>query len=230
MSRRFLFTMVGASMALGACADSTGPPAELPDESRQPGLHIIKWEPTQTPRLFRVIGDIPQVAEFPGGVALAAGDGGATSSVELWAVRGETRSVRIDYEDDGGSGEFLEFTVTAGALLQRPDGSLFAEGDSVLITISFDRERYLLEMQPSGLVFSQVEPALLQVWYGGADGDLNGDGSVDSVDQYIEEDLLGVWYQEKGDEPWSAVTAAHSVDQKWFVANLFHFSGYAVSW
>lgn len=229
MSRRFLLTLAGASIALLACADSTGPPAELPDEAPQPGLHIIKWQPTVTPRVFRVAGDLPDVASLPGEVMLAGG-GGAASKVEFWAVRGETRSVRIDYADDDGSGQFLEFTVPAGALLLRPDGSAFADGDSVLISVSFDQKKYLLKMEPSGLAFSQDEPARLQVWYGGADDDLDGDGDVDGVDQYIEEDLLGVWYHQKDADPWTPVGAVHSTSDKWFVASLFHFSGYAVSW
>jgi hypothetical protein len=73
-------------------------------------------------------------------------------------------------------------------------------------------------------------PAQLQFWYGGANGDLNGDGVVNGADATIESQLLGMWYQEGSTNPWTAVSATQSLSTKSFTAALQHFSGYAVSW
>jgi hypothetical protein len=149
----------------------------------------------------------------------------------FWAVSGERRRIQIDYAgDDGNQGTFLQFTVRKGSLLEWPDGTPFADGDSVPITVTVDANEFVVRFEPTGLVFSDAEPAILQIWYDGADADLNGDGAVDSKDDRIERDLLGLWYQELPDDPWTSIDAAHSVNNKWFKVDLLHFSGYAVSW
>src|SRR5580765_4448897 len=55
----------------------------------------------------------------------------------FYAKKGEDRELRIFFQDDvGGQGEeFLRLRVDAPTLLARPDGTLFAPGDSVLITV-----------------------------------------------------------------------------------------------
>lgn len=228
MSHRMLLTMLGASVMLGACAESTGPPL---DEVADRALHHLRWEQTEAPLRFIA------TWEF-GGEGPVLAPGLVSSGVELaqyeatfWAVSGERRGIQIDYAADGGnSGAFLAFTVDKHSLLLRPDGTPFASGDSVAITVTVDSAEFVVRFEPTGLVFSDTKPAVLQIWYDGADDDLNGDGAVDGEDDRIEQDLLGVWYQGQTDDPWTSMGTVHSVNDKWFEVDLLHFSGYAVSW
>jgi len=85
-----------------------------------------------------------------------------------------------------------------------------------------------VSLEPTGLLFG--EPAQLQLSYGGADGDLNGDGVVDGSDAYIESQLLGLWYREGTDSTWEPIPAVQSLADKAFTSLLPHFCEYAVSW
>ena len=95
-------------LVLAACSDSSGPEVEKPESE----LQFVRFP--ATPPLETLV-------------------------VSFWAVKGDNREIEIDYlpEEVGEDGEeFLEFRVPNDALLRRPDGTLFAEGDSILITIT----------------------------------------------------------------------------------------------
>jgi hypothetical protein len=224
---------LGAAIGLGACVDSTGPPTGPPLVDSTPALlRLLRWEPTETPRRFTVFPEFGRESlDQPSAPALSPALLLDANEVSFWAVRGERRGVRINYQDDRkDDGSFLKFTIHKKALLLRPDGTAFADGDSVQVTVAIDTSQFLVQLEPTGLVFSDAHPARLQIWYEGADDDLNGDGSVDDEDSRIERDLLGLWYQEGTGDPWSEISSSQSVADKWFKADLLHFSGYAVSW
>ncbi len=143
----------------------------------------------------------------------------------FWAVRGQSRSIAIDYATGAGSAPFLRFTTADPTFV--PGLGTLAPGDSVLITVTVDPWVLAVELEPNGLKFGQ--PAQLKLWYGGAGGDLNGDDLVDGADADIESRLLGIWYQ-AGDSPWSPIPSTKSVSEKSLESYLEHFSGYAVSW
>ena len=147
--------------------------------------------------------------------------------VSFWAVRGESRSVQINYSSsiDNGVHPFLTLTTTDPQFV--PGVGELAMGDSVLITVTVDTSKIGLTLEPSGLVFG--EPAQFKLWYGGAGGDLNGDGVVDSTDGVIEAKLLGLWYREDQVESWTPVGASQSVDEKSFTYALPHFCEYAIA-
>jgi hypothetical protein len=147
--------------------------------------------------------------------------------VSFWAVRGESRSVQINYSSsiDNGVHPFLTLTTTDPQFV--PGVGELAMGDSVLITVTVDTSKIGLTLEPSGLVFG--EPAQFKLWYGGAGGDLNGDGVADSTDSAIEMKLLGLWYREDQGEQWSKVGASQSVEEKSFTYALPHFCEYAVA-
>ncbi len=151
--------------------------------------------------------------------------------VSFWAVHDEDREIQIDYLDatNGASNPFLHFRVPAYALATRPDGSAITAGDSILISVTVDPVEILVDMQPSGLQFSQAAPAELQMWYDGAGEDLNGDGGVNSVDANIEQNLLEMWVQHDNN-PWEIIDSNQSTATKSFTAFLEHFSNYAVAW
>jgi hypothetical protein len=182
-----------------ACSDSTGP--EWRQESQ---LEFVRFPAT------------PQVE---------------TLEASFWAVKGQDRELVIRYLPDGpGDGdEFLEFLVPGESLLRRPDGSLFAEGDSVEITVQLSADgRFLVDMQPSGLRFDPEHPAELEVNYLKLDGDLNGDGVVDQHDDDLR-DRLQVWKQERPGDPWRAIGTIHLDDLEQIKGEITGFTGFCIA-
>lgn len=146
--------------------------------------------------------------------------------VSFWAVRGESRSVQINYtSSDNAAHPFLTLTTTDPQYV--PGVGDLAMGDSVLITVFVDTAKIGVSLEPHGLRFG--EPAQLKIWYSGASGDLNGDGVVDSTDSAVEAQLLGLWYRSDETEPWVHLAANQSIEEKSFMYALPHFSMYAVA-
>jgi len=148
-------------------------------------------------------------------------------TVSFWAVRGESRSVRINYSSaiDTVTHPFLELTTTDPLFV--PGVGELAQGDSVLITVTVDTSKIGIRLEPTGLQFGTASE--LKIWYGGASGDLNGDGVADSTDAQIEQTMLGLWYREYSDESWTAVGATQSAEDKLFTYALPHFCEFAVA-
>ena len=147
--------------------------------------------------------------------------------VSFWAVRGESRSVQINYSSsiDNETHPFLTLTTTDPRFV--PGVGELAMGDSVLVTVFVDTSRIGVSLEPHGLQFG--DPAQLKIWYNGAGGDLNGDGVADSTDAVIEAKLLGLWYRSDASEPWVHLAANQSLDEKSFTYALPHFSEYAIA-
>jgi hypothetical protein len=152
-------------------------------------------------------------------VAQSAADAPVLETYELsfWAVRGEEKTVEVEYVDDDGKteGRFLLFHVPALGLSGWPDGSLVAQGDSVEITLSIDPSSFHVEFAPSGLVFDELSPAEIEMWYS---DDLGEDGG------------LTFWRRQETAEPWYPLWSEHDEGAKRLKTLLFHFSGYAVAW
>jgi len=148
-------------------------------------------------------------------------------TVSFWAVRGESRSIRINYSStiDNGNHPFLELTTTDPVFA--PEIGEIAMGDSVLITITVDTSKIGVKFEPTGLQFGTASQ--LKIYYGGASGDLNGDGVANAEDASIEQQLLGLWYREYSDEEWAPVSASQSAEEKSFSYALPHFCEYAVA-
>src|SRR5467141_2300544 len=144
--------------------------------------------------------------------------------VSFWAVRGESRSVQINYSSsiDSQTHPFLVLTTTDPQFV--PGVGELAMGDSVLITVSVDTGKIGVTLEPSRLQFGA--PAQMKIWYDGAGGDLNGDGVVDSKDAAIEAQVLGLWYREKDSDPWAKLGASQALDEKSFTYALPHFCEY----
>jgi hypothetical protein len=143
----------------------------------------------------------------------------------FWAVRGQNRKLELDYADGE---EFLEFEVRNRSLLRRPDGTLFQEGDSILVTVTLDpTNRIIVFFEPSGLVFNPIDPARLKINYKEADDDIDGDGDEDEEDQQLEA-ALRIWQQEQPGLPWMP-TLTFRIDDDDMEAHLLSFTGFAMA-
>lgn len=226
MARTSAFIMA-AMLWLVACGDGIGPPTDWSGPDRSP--HHLRWSPQLGAPTFAVLSGergFPGL-EAPGSATVHVLD---RDRATFWARRAVSTGVEIRYlAGDGTWQPYLRLTVPGGALKLRPDGSRIGDGDSVLITMALDPMQLVVQLEPTGLVFDPASPAQLDVWYAGADPDLDGSGAVDAADVYIESRALGVWMQARPDSPWSALGSEHWLDRKLFTANLSHFSGYAVS-
>ncbi|HEY8257205.1 MAG TPA: hypothetical protein VIG08_06075 [Gemmatimonadales bacterium] len=187
-----------------SCSDSSGPgPGDTKDQGE---LTIVRLADTSPPLLNPVD--------------------------SFYAKRGEDREIRIFFADvEGKQGEeYLRLRINAQSLLARPDGSLFQEGDSILVHVRVvDPAELLFEMQPSGLRFSPSEPAELKIHYDHANEDFNDDGKVNQDDDSIET-TLGIWRQETLTDPFVRLGSAVVKDLKEIEAELEGFSRYALAY
>jgi hypothetical protein len=193
--------------ALVACSGDSFMPsaADGPTEKTESLLNVIAVAPTALPEV---------------------------SVVTFYAVKGEDREQRLyTVKPDGSRGdEYLRLTVSDNSLLARPDGTPFANRDSVLISISvLDQSRMMFQFEPAGLTFTPGSPAELRISYAGADGDLDHDGDHDTADDSLET-RLAIWRQEVPGAPFLRLPSLISTSDRDVRANLPGFSRYAVSY
>ena len=118
----------------------------------------------------------------------------------FYAVKGEPRTLVLRYTDTNA--EFLRFSVGAQSLSQRPDGTQFQAGDSVLISVDVDAAGAMVfRFSPSGLKFSASSPAALTIDYARRNPDIDGNGVVGLGDALLEI-RAGIWKQELPLLPW----------------------------
>jgi hypothetical protein len=239
-SRKLLVALSAGVAILLACADSTGPPITPQDPEDQggsnPTLHMLRWDPSVPLQFAAEPGGPEGVLHSP--VTVPPLD---RPEVSFWATQGTATSVRINYlSEDATWLPFLDLTLSETSLLAWPDGESFGSGERVFITVRVDTVALRAYIEPVGLMFNFQDPARLTLWYTGADPDLNGDGSIDLLDNTIEQERLRIWTQPRAFDPWVALDATQSVEDKQFVADLdgtashsgyaVSFSGYAVSY
>lgn len=191
------------ALASSACSDATGPGSDTAEED---ALVFLRFSAAALPL--------------------------ATREGSFWAVKGEGRELILRYapEKPGDQGEeFLKFKVGGNSLVRRPNGSLFAQGDSVRITVRVDDAgRFLFEFEPSGLVFDARDPAELEVRYRRADDDYNRDGKVDDDDRRFES-RLNIWKRERPGSPWFRQGTVRFEDDDEIKAKITSFTGFAVA-
>ena len=149
------------------------------------------------------------------------------TTVSFYAKKGEDREVRVHFQNGE---DYLRFRVFGNSLAQRPDGSAFATGDSIQITITItDPTKLVADFQPAGLKFSTANPARLQFEFGECDKDLNGDGVVNAADAALVP-LISTWRQETANATWVKVSSVVEVQINEVQADITGFTGYALAY
>ncbi len=166
-------------------------------------------------------------------IRLAATSPPLVSPVDsAYCKKGVDCELHIYFQDaEGGQGEeYLRLRVDAPTLLERPDGTPIAVGDSVLVKVSVvSVDSILFDLQPTGLKFNPDVPAELRIHYDHADDDLDEDGDVDTDDDLVEQEL-DIWRQEAPGEPFVRVGTAKSEELEEIEADLTGFSRYAIAY
>ena len=210
-SRTWLAVPVAALLFLGGCADAVGPAVEP---------HLV-----DAPSVSAPVADLHILRQAPTAPALE------TYQVSFWARRDRASTVTVNYLPAAGESvgqPFLRFDIPRDGLQAGVDGRRLGRRDAVYITLTIDPQTLAVDFAPSGVSFSGRRPATLAIWYGNADPDFNGDGTVDAVDQALVE-VLAIWGRPQRPAPW--LKAASQTDAgQWIWAALYHFSEYAVSW
>ena len=221
---------LAVALFAAGCSDVVGSHPTAVAQPLTVAPHILRWPGTLLPQ-FSAIGGLAGRGGGRGGVLGAFLPSGLSLdqySATFWAVRGEQHLVQINYLSSSGDTSFPFLRLAITDPIYVPGRGDLAPGDSVLVTVSIDPDQIKVSLEPTGLLFG--DPAQLRISYGGADGDLNGDGVVDGSDGYIESQLLGLWYREGTDRAWTPIPAVQSLADKAFTSGLPHFSEYAVSW
>jgi hypothetical protein len=147
--------------------------------------------------------------------------------VHVWAKAGENRQAQIRYVGNYGGDVCLEFKIPGDGLWKRPDGTVVAKGDSVLVTITVvDPKLFNFRFEPAGLQFRSDHPAELRISYKWADRDFNGDGVVDDRDKHFG---FGIWRQETDASDWIQTGTVKDADLEELRAEIRGFTRYAVA-
>lgn len=159
----------------------------------------------------------------------------ANPVVTFYARRGVDREAFMYYRPrPGGGGNdstvFVRFRVPRDALLSRPDGTPFAAGDSILITITLaDPQHLAVDFQPAGLRFSPSDPAKLKLSFLETDEDVNDDGVVNN-DDLAARNLFAIWKRETLSSPWIRLASIVSTGSHEVEATVSGFTSYIIAW
>lgn len=222
-------TLARRSLVLAALAISVASCADQSTAVQPAEPEFLDW--ALTPE-FSADGSAPTLSESSTGTIYL----GPRDQVNLeqtrvlfWAVRGESRSVQINYKGrrDAEPRPFLLLTTTDPQFV--PGIGELAVGDSVLITVKVNTRKVLVSLEPTGLQFGQ--PGQLTIWYSGAKrGHDNEDpGQYDGNDEIIDDTDLALFYREDQKHPWSQLSATQSIADQSFTYAIPHFSDYAVA-
>ncbi|MFN0098776.1 MAG: hypothetical protein ACKVS7_08890 [Gemmatimonadaceae bacterium] len=170
---------------------------------------------------------VNSLAPAPGAPAIA------NPVVSFYAVAGQSREVFMYYRSRPGrtdSTVFIRFKVSDGALLTRPNGTPFVNGDSILITMTLvDPARFIVRFSPSGLRFDPSDPAELEYNFLEADDDLDEDGEITATDSTYRA-MLAIWKRENSTAPWIKQASILAGDLDEIEVDVISFTDYIIAW
>lgn len=153
--------------------------------------------------------------------------------VSFWAIKGERSEAFMYYAKPGNrpdSTVFVRFRVERNSLVNRPNGTPIADGDSILITMTLvDSVKLEVGFEPSGLVFNPADPAILKMNYRETDPDYDDDGDVDSTDTAIPT-IFAIWRRETPTSPWIRQTSTVARELNEVETAVGGFTGYVIAW
>lgn len=156
----------------------------------------------------------------------------STTHVSFYAVKGRATGVDVYFHASAGSTDSLKLLglrVGANALDRRPDGTVIAAGDSVLISLTVtDPYHLVVDFQPAGLTFAAAERPVLTLSWAGCGSDLNYDGKIDAGDDLVVS-KLAIWRQEGASQPWFKQNGLTSTGAREVATEIPGFTGYALA-
>jgi hypothetical protein len=219
MRNRFLlFGTIGVCIALASCTDVVGLPGSAP--AMEFGVAKASLSILSGTSSINVLSESPTAPPLE------------VYGLEFWVVQGAGKTVLVNYRPGSTSvaKRFMRLVIPKGTQLYRPDGSRVANGDSVRVTVTIDRQQLLVTFGPNGLVFGSSKPTL-RIYYANANLDVNAKGQVDQLDTDLIQSLLVISYRSQAGDPWSIPSdQAKSREDKYIEISVPHFSDYAVSW
>ena len=153
--------------------------------------------------------------------------------VTFWAVQGQDRRAEITYSMGRSGNQTIQLAmlrIRPRTQMTRPNGTLLAPGDSILITMTVvDLQKLIVQFEPSGLRFGGRDPATLTMSYRFTDHDLNHDGVVDAADAAIVA-TFSIFKQESNTLPWNIVRSTLTADAEQISANIPGFTNYVIAY
>ncbi|HEV2670592.1 MAG TPA: hypothetical protein VGU74_05830 [Gemmatimonadales bacterium] len=232
MNRRYYWPLaILVTFAVWSCRDAVAPPA-APAAPEGPRFSSVGPEAADGADLSD--GDDDSAAETGASILQQAATAPPleTYHVAFWLSRDKATQVIVRYRPAAGESEgqpFLLFDVPKGALRTAGGGAKLAKKDSILITMTIDPASFLVDFQPSGVLFTSPKPATLVFWYQNAEQDLNGDGVVNGADRVLL-DQLRIIYRRDGHAHWHRTRSMKGWTWPYVFSPIRHFSSYAVSW
>jgi hypothetical protein len=199
-----LLLAVTASLAVPGCTNDPGP--------SQP----VVVPPSQLNVLRLPTGHHPLVSD----------------TVSFYAKVGSNRQASLFFQNDQGQrgSEFLQFQIRADGLANRPDGTPFQPGDSILITITASPDSVLFDFQPHGLTFNPMHPAELSIEYEECHEDFNDDGQSGTPADSTIQRQLAVWKQELLTDPFLKLQSVNFEDAEEMEAEVTGFTRFAIAY
>ncbi|HEU4647561.1 MAG TPA: hypothetical protein VFS33_00780 [Gemmatimonadales bacterium] len=193
-SRPFRAALLGLlGVAAASCSDSTAPADTRPPSA----LTFLQLKVSSPPLL--------------------------ANSITFAACEGQQAEGQLFFDDGSGheGEEFARLKLDSHSLLAHPDGTPFAPGECIDITMSKDPAStdIMVQLEPSGLKFDSSHPAELRLDY----------GEAEDVDPIVLA-RVGIWRQEKPSDPFVLIGSAIQTDLLKFRANLTGFSRYALAY
>ncbi|MEQ1690152.1 MAG: hypothetical protein ABMA00_02615 [Gemmatimonas sp.] len=158
----------------------------------------------------------------------------STGPVSFYAVQGQDRIGEVAYVDptSGGNGmlKLLRLRIRSRTQIIRPNGAPLAPGDSILITIQvIDPVGLIAQFEPAGLKFAGKDPAVLTMWFGATNDDLNHDGVVSGADSIIQQ-TFSIFRQASVGAPWTRIQSTLSAEVDEISASIPGFSNYVIAY
>ncbi len=192
-------------MLLAACGDpatSVQPPPEPPPPPSPP------VEPAAQIDTLHIKSEAPGLVAYDTTFSVVQGDG------HEFILEYDSTGVSQSPENDRW---FLKLVLPSEAKYVDSTGRAVAQGDTAQITVRVKQGRFAVELGPDGTQFPS-NPAALMFNYGFADV------GAKNVNE------LFVWYQPESGQQWTAQRTTIDRDEFTIIAELEHFSNYAVAW